>query len=613
MQRPNASLPLVSLVLAIAVVGVGVVGVGGVAFDAEAPWEGPFGPLRLHVDPVAAVFLLLGGFVALAALLASRGEAGDPIQRMLVVAFVAGLALVPVAADVFTLLVGWELMSAAPGLLLILDPDPARRRSGLLYLAYSQISVVAVFSGLLLWSAGTDGTLDGLLGRPPGAVASVLVLAGVMVKAGVMPFHSWLPEAHAAAPSHVSALMSGVLVALPAYLVVRLLLPAGVPGPVAILVVVLGALSATLAALHALHERHLKRALALTTVGHMGALFSLLGLGLLLPHVGASRLVPFVGSAAVAYALTHGWAKGALFLVAGEIHHATGELDLERLGGLWRHRAPLAIAGGLAGVALAGLPPFAGFLSEVSLFAAFFGALPTLDALQGVIVLGSVFLLAVGAGAGLAAIAKLFLGAFQGPPRADRTPTPSHGSGAAAPALLLLGLLVVALVPGPVFQTQLGGDADPGFVATAAGTIRPAPLVGAVIVVPVLAWLGLRTARRPTSAEPWACGLPSPRARQTYTPQALVMPYRILFAEILRPRSDLSLQEAPVAPFAPFRGRYEDASPRYVEPWIHEPLRRFLVPKIEALRRVHRGSVHTYLVIALLALVLLLFLLPVMT
>lgn len=612
MDLPRRSPPLLSLLLTLFATALGVASLLGHAFRWEVPGAGPLGVLRFAVDDATSgVFVLLAGLVGTSALLAGRREAYDPIRRVLTFAFLLGLVLVPMAGDVFGLLFAWELMSVAPGVLLVLDARPEARRAGVLYLAYAQLSSLAVLAGLLLWSGGRFGTLDSLVASAGPPHATLLILLGALVKAGVMPFHSWLPEAHPAAPSHVSALMSGVMVALPAYLVLRLVVPPGVPAALATIVLLLGAASAALAALHALHARDLKRVLALTTVAHMGVLFSLLGVALLLPRPTPGTLSATVASTAIAYAFAHGLSKGALFLVAGEIHHATGELALERLGGLWRTLGPVAALAGLAGLALAGLPPFAGFPAELSLFTSLFAAMAQLDALSGVVALAALFLIGVGAGAGLAAVAKVVLGAFHGP---ARTAGPAHAlprTALIAPALLLAASLVVGLAPGLLWAGLPTGAPDPWTLPMTNGSLAVAPMLAAGVAVLLLAAFAVRAAPRPRRVPPWATGGPPPTPRQTYTPQALVMPYRILFAELLRPRSDLRVQDAPVAPFAPSKGHYEDPSPQYIEPWVHQPLLRTLVPILERLRRLHRGPVQIYLIIALLALVFILFLLPV--
>ncbi|HLE47404.1 MAG TPA: proton-conducting transporter membrane subunit [Candidatus Thermoplasmatota archaeon] len=597
------------MVLCLAAVGAGLVLLSGtaLAFDLLGPPRSF--SIQLGAEPgLAGGFLLLVGTVGFAATLAGRQEHLGSAREAIVFAFLVGLTLVPLAENLFTFFIAWETMSVAPGLLLVLDARAEARRAGLLYLVYANVSAFALLVGFLLWGDGLTPRLDDLLGMPLPLPAAILLVLGCMMKAGVMPFHYWLPEAHPQAPSHVSALMSGVMVALPVYVATRFLVPMQIDKPLATTVLLLGALSATLGALHGLHSRNIKRLLAFTTIAHMGVLFALVGLAMLVPDTVASQ--SFFAPAIAVYVLSHGWAKGSLFLIAGSIHHATGELDLDRLGGLARTMGPLAALAALASVALSGLPPTAGFPAELGVLTAFLGALPGLPPIDGVVVLGSLFLMAVGAGAGLAAAAKITLGAFHGPARGVSPPRPAKGLG--GPAVLVALSLGVGILPGlPWFRLSAGED-RPWTLLTPLGEFTFIPLLSIGVLAAVLLWsvFGVRRAT-PSLVAPWACGLPPPGPRQAYTADGLVMPYRILFAEILRPSSDLSIQDAPVAPFAPVKGRYAESQPNYVEPWVHRPIMRFLVPPIERLRRLHRGAVQVYLIIALLVLIGLLYLLPV--
>ena len=585
---------------------------GGLEFVAQTPWPGPLGPLKVHGDWMSGAFLVLVGLLGTAASWTALRHEQPTRVLLLLPPFLLGLAFVPIAADPFTLVTAWELMSLSPGLMILLDAKPATRRAALVYLAYSQVSAVALLASLLV--AGQAGDPWAGEALPGGfGLASLLALAACLIKAGVMPFHAWLPEAHPVAPGHVSALMSGAMVAMPAYLAARLLLPNGLAAPVAVAVMLLGGLSAALGSLHALHTRDLKRVLAMTTVSHMGTLFGLVGTGLLLAGRGDLALGAAVAASVAAYALVHGLAKGALFLIAGEVHHATGETDLEKLGGLWRASLPLATVAGLAGLALGALPPFGGFPAELALLATLLAALPRLDAMGGAGLLGVLFLLAIGAGAGLAVIGKVVLGTFHGPQRVP----PMHpvASRAWMPAGLLLGVsLGVGLLPGVLWGFLPGGPGRPLALTTPLGDAGFLGVLSAGIAAALLVAVATVAGRRPDEpdrVDPWNCGAPPPTPRQTYTAQGLGMPYRILFAELLRPSSDLSIQDAAVAPLAPRKGRYVDPAPNYIEPWLHRPLLRLLGTNIDGLRRLHRGPVQAYLLVALLVLVTVLLALPV--
>lgn len=598
----------VAALSAIYSVGVGLAGLlvfAGYSYDVRTPDIDSALVLSVSAHgALQAAFLLLLGSAGLAAAIAGRREHGPVQDQALVLAFLVGMSLVLLADNVFTLLIGWELMSSAPGILLVLDHRPTTRRAGLLYLAYSHAAVTMILGGLIVWADGLGSSLDALALRPVPAAAAFLLWLGCLTKSGVMPFHSWLPEAHPEAPSHVSALMSGVMVALPTYLLLRLFSTATIEASLSTIVILAGALTATLGSLHALHARNLKRLLALTTVAHMGALAALVALGLRMPV--SSGLREPVFAAAVVYALSHGWSKATLFLIAGEVHHATGELDLERLGGLSRQAGGLAILAGFGALGLAGLPPTSGVSAEIGLLASFFGALSASSPFDGVVLLGAMFLLAIGAGAGVAALGKAIFGTFLGPDRSE-VPRKSLSGGLFAPALLLVGVLGIGLAPG-LLWSRLLPSASPWNVPTAAGDVAVGPILAVSVLASVVLFGATHVLRpRPQPVNPWNCGAPPPTTRQSYTPHGLVMPFRVLFAEILRPQSDLRLQDAPIVPFAPAKGQYEDASPQFVEPWAHRPVSRAVLAAVERLRRLHRGPVQAYLIVALLALVFLLF------
>lgn len=588
------------------VLGAWLLGGGILAYSSSIP--GPIGPLRIRGDSLSGVFVLLVGLLGLASALAAPAHSRDRGEPFLFLVFLLGLVLVPLAGDVFTLMLAWEAMSLAPGLLLALSPDRPTRAAGLLYLAYAQVSAALLLLGLLAASGGTDGSIGALamVRIPP--VALLLILLGAAIKAGLMPFHAWLPEAHPAAPGHVSALMSGAMVALPAYVLLRIVAPHDVAPGVSSLLVLGGAVSAALGSLYALQAGDLKRVLALTTVAHMGALFSLLGLVFLTHGRAPGELEAFLASAGLAYLFTHGLGKGALFLVAGEVDHAVHELDLDRLGGLWRKLPGLSFLAFLAGLSLAALPPLAGFTSEVALLTGFFASLRHAGLPMGVGVLGAIFLLALAAGAGLAAVGKAVLGAFHGPSRSEAEPQPVPVWALVGPGLLVGTSLAIGFAPGFLWARLPTSAAKVLELPTPAGGVPAWPLllVGLGVAGLLMTWVrGFLP--QPQFVDAWSCGAPPPTRRQTYTPQGLGMPYRILFAEILRPGSDLSLQEAPVVPFAPSKGRYHDPAPSFIEPWLHRPLRRTVGPLVEFLRSLHRASIHTYLVYVLVLLVGLLF------
>jgi hydrogenase-4 component B len=336
------------------------------------PWIGT----NFRLDALSGFFLILIGLGGAGASLFALGYGRHEAQPERVLpfypAFLAGMILVTVADDAFTFLFAWELMSLASwALVMAHHREEGNAQAGFVYL------IMATFSGLalllafgLLAGSGGDYAFDTIRAHHPTAsvAAAVLIVAliGAGSKAGLVPLHVWLPLAHPAAPSHVSALMSGVMTKIAVYAFIRIVFDLLGPNQwwAGTIVLVLGGVTAVLGVLHALMERDLKRLLAYSTVENIGIVF--IGLGLAL----AFRATAFQAGAALAltaalfHALNHTVFKSLLFFGAGAVLDATGERDMETMGGLI-HRMPRTSVAFLTGcAAIAGLPPLNGFASE---------------------------------------------------------------------------------------------------------------------------------------------------------------------------------------------------------------------------------------------------------
>ena len=297
--------------------------------------------------------------------------------------FAAAMNLVLIADDAYAFLFSWELMSLASWALVVArHTDPESRRAGHLYLVMAAIGTVALlfaFGGL----AGPAGgyAFDTIRAHPPQPMVAALVLAAALVgcgsKGGLIPLHAWLPLAHPAAPSHVSALMSGVMTKVAIYGFVRIAFD--LLGPPAwwwaLPPIVLGAMTAVLGLLYAVLDRDLKRVLAYSTIENVGVIFVALGLALWPSAPTAQHEAAAVAmAAALLHVLNHSWFKSLLFLGAGAVLHATGRRDLDGLGGLI-HRMPRTAVFFLVGaLAISALPPLNGFVSEWLLFQAVIAA-----------------------------------------------------------------------------------------------------------------------------------------------------------------------------------------------------------------------------------------------
>jgi hydrogenase-4 component B len=364
-----ASLALLGLALVQLVSGIPPVG-------ADLPIGLPWLRVHVRVDALSAFFLVIVSVGAAAAslfgLAHGRHETAPGRVLPFYPLFLAGMALVPMADDAFTFLFAWEVMSLASwALVMAHHREPEQAQAGFVYLVMAGFGTLALLTafGLLI---GTDGGYDFATLRSaapfsgPAALVLVLVLLGAGSKAGLVPLHAWLPLAHPAAPSHVSALMSGVMTKIAIYGFVRIVFGfLGAPAPWwGGLVLALAGLTAVLGVLYALMQHDLKRLLAYHTVENVGIIFIGLGLALAFQANGLPASAALALTAALFHVLNHMLFKSLLFLGAGSVQAATGERDMDRLGGLIRRMPRTAFVFLIGCAAISALPPLNGFVSE---------------------------------------------------------------------------------------------------------------------------------------------------------------------------------------------------------------------------------------------------------
>jgi hydrogenase-4 component B len=471
----------------------------------EVPIGLPGGHLLLVIDGLSGFFLLLLMLVATAAGAAAlEGHAADAPTAPFLPVFVAGMALTLLAADAFTLMLGFELMSLTScALVLAGHRDAAAREAAVLYAGMAALGAGCLIAALALL-VPADGALAFAAMRvlpPEGARAAVvlaLVLVGAGSKAGLAPLHVWLPPAHQAPPSHVSALMSGAMTKVALYVLIRVVFdlcgPAqptwwGVP------LLVVGAGSAVLGALRANMEGDIKAVLACSTVENIGLITAGLGVALAARGMDLAPLAGLAMAAALLHAMAHGMFKSLLFVGAGAVQHGAGTRLLDRLGGLI-HRMPVTTGCMLIGAAcLAAMPLTAGFVGEWLLLQSILAAVRVggfgMQTLACVVAALMALAAALGAGAALRLIGVGFLGR-------PRTPRAAAAVEAGLPArAALLGLagvcVAIGLAPGvvlrlaaPAVHALVGGDlagrAGLVVVAAQADGVGYAPLLVAGVV-----------------------------------------------------------------------------------------------------------------------------------
>lgn len=541
--------------------GLTVVGVGGAVAlvrgeHAGSAFTSSLDP-ALGVDPLTGLFLLMLAMVGVPATAYATGYLRG-VRHAGVLAVLTGLfhlVLIGVltARDATMFLGFWELMTLVPAAaILVAHGGAAARRAVFEYLAITHIG------GAGVWIAVLVLTQHDALGSPGGIAAAgagvqaLVAVAGIIgfgTKAGLVPLHTWLPRAHPIAPSHVSAVMSGVMIKIALYGLVRLLGEWLGPPPlwVGLTVLAVGAISALTGALYAVFQTGLKRLLAFSSIENAGVIALAIGASATLAARGEARWAALALAGGLLHALGHAAFKGLLFLGAGSVERATGTLDLDRLGGLLR-RLPVTGSSFLVGcMAIAGVPLLAGFASE-------WMALQALlrlgrDGSPGIALAGALAVAALAATAALAAacfaaVAGLVL---LGGPRTER------GAGATEPAVAM-GLavaslagtcLVLGVVPGlllPSLAELSPGGGDVGLEAglSVPGTSLPtlaaaaslAALVGAI-------WL-LRGRATRTAAPVWNCGQDLSPAL-AWTSSAFTKPLRLMLERALRPERNVDV------------------------------------------------------------------------
>jgi hydrogenase-4 component B len=534
------------------------------------------------------------------------------------------MALVATASHGVVFLVVWELMTLTSWFLVTFENEkPAVRSAGWLYLVASHIGNACLLALFCLLARNT-GSWD-FSAYPwlrthtvPAAAFFLLALAGFGVKAGLAPLHVWLPEAHPAAPSHVSAVMSGAMIAMGIYGLLRILSFLDHPAPWwGWLMIGLGLGSALFGALLSLAQSDLKRLLAYSSVENMGLVATGIGFGLLgqATHQPALLFLGYAG--ALLHVLNHALFKGLLFFAAGAAVHAVGSRSLEAMGGLLRRMPETGALFILGAAAAAGLPPLNGFTSEFFLYLAGFRGLTTAQTgiqAPALIALAGLALTGVLAGAAMAKAAGV---GFLGEPRSEAAANAHEpGLGLFLPMLVLaLGCLAVPvlatfwpwlLAPATAEITGMPVDAFTDII----NHLQP-PLAGlttaGVLLLLVAGWITLRMRyllkpRPVRRAATWTCGYLQPTPRMQYTAGSFAQPMITLFRGLLRPRYQIT---RPAGLF-PAPAAFACATPDVVREHYLRPLFHALRERLAVLRAFQEGHVQVYILYITLTLLILL-------
>jgi formate hydrogenlyase subunit 3/multisubunit Na+/H+ antiporter MnhD subunit len=583
----------------------------------HAAWAVPGGSLSLRLDALANFFLLV--IFGVGALLSvyglgywqdyrGRGVVGRSV--CLYQWLLAALALVVTAANAVLFLMAWEIMTLTSFFLVTTDDEDAEvRRAGLIYLIASHLGTASLLVLFGLWGqqAGTLDFAGWSAPASPGLAGTLFVLAvvGFGTKAGFLPLHVWLPHAHPAAPTPVSALLSGVMIKLGIYGLLRVLTLLGPPpGWWGLTLLGIGVVSGLGGVVYALVQRDLKRVLAYSSVENVGIIALGLGTGVLGLANGKSG-VAFAGFAgALLHVLNHSLFKSLLFCGAGCLVHATGTRQLEGQGGLLR-RMPWTGTTFLIGcVAIGGLPPLNGFVGEWLVYYGLFQGSYDLPRWRAAAAMGSIGALALIGGLAAATFLRAFGALFLGEPRSAAS-AKAHEVGLALrlPLIALAGLCVglglfapagLALVRAPA-QFLAGPAGVFGDLAGLAGLLEQISLVTGVLCGVILGLTllraGLLRGRPVTATGTWGCGFTQPTPRMQYTASSFAQPLAAVFQWLLRSR----IRPAEVQGLFPADTTYEIQTEDLAEEGLFRPIFRGVALLTDGVRWLQQGYLQVYL------------------
>ncbi|TFD73896.1 hydrogenase 4 subunit B [Cryobacterium gelidum] len=610
-------------------------GTGGLRISIALPMD----PLLLAPDRLGGLFMLIvsgvGILVSLYSMSSTHGPDASRTAWVAMPVFLVGMQLVPAATDSVSFLLALEIMTLGSTVLLLADHASRATvaSAGIWYSAMSQLSfffILAGFAVLAAASGGTSFSTPQAIEPGPANVAFVLFLLGFGGKAELVPLHVWVPRVLPEAPSHVSAAMSGAMVKIGVYgglLVCVRLLPDG-PAWWGIAIMVVGGASALYGILQASVSSDLKVLLAYSTTENMGLVFLGLGASLLLRGYDATAAADAALVAALLLAVSHAAFKSTLFLGAGAIIHATGERNLDRLGGLGARMPVTAAAFGVASLGAAAIPITSGFVAEWMLLQSLIhggrldGAVVSVTA--SVAMPLAVAVIALTAGLALLTFVKAYGIAFLARPRSAEAAKAREVPPLMQLSLALGALFVLALglLPGPIAalvghtvssnpsaavqSIGLGGVSLPGIGAV----LDPIMLVvlSALVAIPVIVSIIVSARGHPhrTVDLPWGGGGSRARPRMQYTATSYAEPLVRVFDDVLKPSRDVQVTHVAESRYLVERVRVEQRVSDVFETRLYRPVLNLFQRYGIVVRHVANGSIHRYLSYSFVALLIVL-------
>lgn len=605
--------------------------ISGRSYEFSYPVTLPFANFAIGVDPLSAFFLLPLLFLStLCAIYGSEymkspsGRHDSGISWFFFCLLVAGMALVVIARNGLLFLIAWELMALSSFFLVTYENEKKEvRKAGWIYLAASHVGAAFIFAIFAI--LGNDQqTLDfgSFQALKEGTISASLIfifaIIGFGSKAGFIPLHIWLPEAHPAAPSHVSSLMSGIMIKLGIYGILRTLTFLGEP-PLwwGVTFIIIGASSGILGIAFALASHNIKRLLAYSSVENIGIISLGTGLGL----AGISCDEPFIAilgiAGALLHVLNHCVFKGLLFLGAGTVLHQTGTGEMDKLGGLMKKMPFTGTCFMTGAAAISGLPPFNGFVGEFLIFLAAFYGITSASMQLSFCSIAVIVSLGLIGGLAMACFSKAFGIIFLGEPRSDKT------SCAADPGIpMLMPMFILALLclligfSGPTISVWLTGIVSQitGFEMNACKTglkLASLPLLSITVISSLLIIMGsflysLRKAlprtENETKGPTWDCGYAKGVPRIQYTSSSFTTPITGMFSSVLRTK----FKRPATSDTFPGGNSFSSETPDFWQEYIFAPVVKSFKMLSIFLIKSESGRIHVFILYIIITILILL-------
>lgn len=557
------------------------------------------------IDRLSAFFILIISVVSFCVGIYTRSYvkhySGIVSQNMLVglmEIFVLSMLLTVASGNMIIFLFFWEIMSITSLFLVFFEKDSnGTRKAGLFYFAMTQLSTLFLMISFILIheTAGTWNISEiSTLGSNP-ALILILLFIGFGIKAGIVPFHKWLPYAHPASPSNISALMSGVMLKVAIYGFVRFLLLEPSILSVGIIVLLAGTMTAILGIIYALKETDIKRMLAYSSIENVGIIFIGLGLFIIFGHYGLSEFALIVLLAALFHAFNHAIFKSLLFLTAGSVAYSAETKEIEKLGGLNKAMPYTAAIFLIGALSIAALPPFNGFLSEVLIFQAFLASSIIPSPVVQVLLIVCLSVFALTSAFAAFTFIKLYNGIFLGLPRSEHAKSAKevHGSMIIAPAILAVICALLGIFA-PIIAKALGYNIPMPNMLLIAGVIAAAAAI-------VVLGMHLASSKKKRTSETWGCGINSQTSKMQYSSAGFSEPMVSMFRPIYRSRKDIELEYADNHKTVLAGGHANMTMIKVFEEYIYNPIIKSINFIAERFDRLQNNNLDTYVIYAFIA------------